>query len=305
MENVRILLPLCYVPACLVLLQPTHQLPYEQNPCDKVHVLPDEPYLLHALPLLDSVAPPQVTIRDYLFPHWYEIVIVSWYSGELLAEFTNPGAKRGLSWVKSMKVILGICAVIIHISAIYVDPFHWSLMMYIRNQFILLMCWIQVFQDFLAFNPLFGPWAIIIGECLKDVGKFVVVLILFLTGYALLGTTINQPNDKKLNPKNLMQKALYEDKVDEEAVQPFLMFEILFFALFGITNYDDMKVSNYIQPWTYYMFKAVFATYLTMTIIVLINLLIAMMSDTCCRIQDKSDIGNGYTIIWTVFILFP
>ena len=151
----------------------------------------------------------------------------------------------------------------------------------------LLMCWVQVL-DFLAFHPLFGPWAIIIGECLKDVGKFVVVLSLFLTGYALLGTTMNQPfgnpndyiHDKKLNPKNLTQKALFEDKVDEEGVQPFLMFEILFFALFGITNYDDMKVSNYIQPWTYYMFKAVFATYLTMTIIVLINLLIAMMSDT-------------------------
>lgn len=30
--------------------------------------------------------------------------------------------------------------------------------------------------DFLAFHPVFGPWAIIIGECLKDVGKFIVVL---------------------------------------------------------------------------------------------------------------------------------
>ena len=30
--------------------------------------------------------------------------------------------------------------------------------------------------DFLAFHPVFGPWAIIIGECLKDVGKFMVVL---------------------------------------------------------------------------------------------------------------------------------
>ena len=72
------------------------------------------------------------------------------------------------------------------------------------------------------------------------------------------------------------------------------MFEIPFFALFGITNYDDMKFSNYIQPGTYYMFKAVFATYLTMTIIVLINLLIAMMSDTYCRIQEQSDIGKVY-----------
>ena len=38
----------------------------------------------------------------------------------------------------------------------------------------LLMAWVQIL-DFLAFHPLFGPWAIIIGELLMDVGKFVVV----------------------------------------------------------------------------------------------------------------------------------
>ena len=34
-------------------------------------------------------------------------------------------------------------------------------------------------------------------------------------------------------------------------------------------------------------FQGIFAVYLTMTIIVLINLLIAMMSDTYCRIQEQ------------------
>ena len=38
----------------------------------------------------------------------------------------------------------------------------------------LLMAFVQIL-DFLAFHPLFGPWAIIIGELLLDVGKFVVV----------------------------------------------------------------------------------------------------------------------------------
>ena len=33
--------------------------------------------------------------------------------------------------------------------------------------------------DFLAFHPLFGPWAIVIGELLLDVGKFVVVSVSF------------------------------------------------------------------------------------------------------------------------------
>ena len=46
-------------------------------------------------------------------------------------------------------------------------------MMYVRNQFMgitLLFCWIQIL-DFLAFHPLFGPWAIIIGELLMDVSS--------------------------------------------------------------------------------------------------------------------------------------
>ena len=70
------------------------------------------------------------------------------------------------------------------------------------------------------------------------------------------------------------------------------MFELHFFALFGITGYTDMMASKYIQGWTFYMFKGVFATYLTLSIIVLINLLITMMSDTYCRIQEQSDIGE-------------
>ena len=44
----------------------------------------------------------------------------------------------------------------------------------------LLMALIQIL-DFLAFHHLFGPWAIIIGELLMDVGKFVVVIIYILT----------------------------------------------------------------------------------------------------------------------------
>ena len=176
-------------------------------------------------------------------------------------------------------------------------------MMYIRNQFMgitLLFCWIQIL-DFLAFHPLFGPWAIIIGECLLDVGKFVVVLSLFVFGYAMLGSSMNQPfglpseyiNDPDLNPDNLSQAQLFDTKASEEGNTPFFMFEVHFFALFGITGYEDVMASQYIQGWTLYAFKLVFASYLTLSIIVLINLLIAMMSDTYCRIQEQSDIGES------------
>ncbi len=34
--------------------------------------------------------------RSNLWPYWYEVVTVIWYSGLLLAELTNPGAKGKL-----------------------------------------------------------------------------------------------------------------------------------------------------------------------------------------------------------------
>uniref|UniRef100_A0A336KVJ5 CSON012204 protein n=1 Tax=Culicoides sonorensis TaxID=179676 RepID=A0A336KVJ5_CULSO len=75
-------------------------------------------------------------------------------------------------------------------------------------------------------------------------------------------------------------------------------FELLFFAVFGQTTTDQIIVDKYderfkegrTQPvWTDYLFKVVFGIYMLVSVIVLINLLIAMMSDTYQRIQAQSD----------------
>lgn len=96
---------------------------------------------------LTCVAPPHPTIRDSLYPHWYEMVTVTWYAGLLLAECTNPGTRGGFSFVKTLNVICGVIAVAVHLAAIPMGEYYWSLMMYIRNQFMgvtLLMSCIQV-----------------------------------------------------------------------------------------------------------------------------------------------------------------
>ena len=61
-------------------------------------------------------------------------------------------------------------------------------------------------------------------------------------------------------------------------------------SIFPQTDCEYPVISTFLG-WTLYAFKLVFASYLTLSIIVLINLLIAMMSDTYCRIQEQSDIG--------------
>lgn len=66
----------------------------------------------------------------------------------------------------------------------------------------------------------------------------------------------------------------------------FVAFERLFFAVFGQTTTNDINPMRHLRPeWTEVLFKLVFGVYLLVSVVVLINLLIAMMSDTYQRIQ--------------------
>lgn len=73
--------------------------------------------------------------------------------------------------------------------------------------------------------------------------------------------------------------------------------EKLFFAIFGQKEADAFAISlrQKQQPkWTVFLFKVSFSMYMLVTVIVLINLLIAMMSDTYHNIQSQSDIEWKY-----------
>lgn len=75
-------------------------------------------------------------------------------------------------------------------------------------------------------------------------------------------------------------------------MNPISAFELLFFAVFGQTTTEQTQVDRNtpttmkMQPnWTEVLFKIVFGIYMLVSVVVLINLLIAMMSDTYQRIQ--------------------
>ena len=71
--------------------------------------------------------------------------------------------------------------------------------------------------------------------------------------------------------------------------------ELLFFAIFGQTTHDHFSANDSNQPkWTQTFFKIAFGVYMLVSVVVLINLLIAMMSDTYQRIQAQSDIEWKY-----------
>ena len=68
-------------------------------------------------------------------------------------------------------------------------------MIYIRNQIlgcVLLCCFVQLLE-FLTFHHMFGPWAIIISDLMKDLFRFAVLIGIFIIGFTLEFATINQP----------------------------------------------------------------------------------------------------------------
>lgn len=75
-------------------------------------------------------------------------------------------------------------------------------------------------------------------------------------------------------------------------MSPLAVFDLLFFAVFGQTHENAVRVPNWqhSQPsWTAVPFKIFFGIYMLVSVVVLINLLIAMMTDTYQRIQVMRD----------------
>ncbi|XP_045473074.1 serine/threonine-protein phosphatase 6 regulatory ankyrin repeat subunit A-like isoform X2 [Harmonia axyridis] len=255
-------------------------------------------YLLIFL-LLVAIIPPYPIVRNNLLPYWYEWILLIWLSGLLLFELTNPSDKSGLGWIKLSVLLLSIFAVSVHLFGIlFVQKAHWPTLMYCRNQLFALSFVAACVQilDFLSFHHLFGPWAIIIGNLMKDLARFLAVLAIFVFGFSMQFVALNQKFQEKLTEEEILRLSR-KKKIhyfDEVVMSPLLAFERLFFAVFGQTTWEDVIVRSRTSPprpeWTENLFKIVFGIYMLVSVVVLINLLIAMMSDTYQRIQAQSDI---------------
>ncbi|VDO60307.1 unnamed protein product [Onchocerca flexuosa] len=109
---------------------------------------------------------------------------------------------------------------------------------------------------------------------------FLVILLLFIAGFTLHITSIFQP---------AYQPADTDDAQWMRLASPEQTLEMLFFSLFGLVEPDTMPPLHLVPDFGKIILKMIFGIYLLVTLIVLINLLIAMMSDTYQRIQAQSD----------------
>ncbi|VDM47934.1 unnamed protein product [Toxocara canis] len=229
-----------------------------------------------------------------IIPNPVEWLLLLWLSGNLVSELSNVGGGSGLGIVKVLILVLSATAIAVHILAFMLpalfmehldndERLHFArTMLYLKNQlfaFALLFAFVE-FLDFLTVHHLFGPWAIIIRDLMYDLTRFLVILLLFIAGFTLHVTSIFQPAYQPVDEDNadLMRLSSPEQTL-----------EMLFFSLFGLVEPDIMPPLHLVPDFAKIILKVLFGIYLLVTLIVLINLLIAMMSDTYQRIQAQSD----------------
>ncbi|XP_046862983.1 serine/threonine-protein phosphatase 6 regulatory ankyrin repeat subunit A-like [Xenia sp. Carnegie-2017] len=223
---------------------------------------------------------------DDVVPAWYEVVWMFWLCGLFLEQLTDAKNKRGLGRLPILIIFLSIVGVLLHLSAI---PFGSSTrlnLLYSRNQILAVAMFLSFVQllDFLTFHYLFGPWGVIIGNLLQDVARFLVTLQIFILGFAMHLAAISKPAFEKKASKSVTLSNMHENFVE--------IFKFLVFTLFGSadSNFLDDMTKNNLPGFSKVLVYIVFGFYCLITIIVLINLLIAMMSDTYRRIQAQSDL---------------
>ena len=140
-------------------------------------------------------------------PYWYDWCLLIMLSGLLLFVLTNPSDKSGLGWIKVAVLLFGIFGVLLHVLGLFeiIAAKDYGVLLYLRNQLFALSFLLACVQilDFLSFHHLFGPWAIIIGNVMKDLIRFIAVLLIFIFGFSMqfvaLNQTIKEDPDKKTN----------------------------------------------------------------------------------------------------------
>lgn len=243
-----------------------------------------------------------------MLPPFHEWLLFLWFCGILATIRTNPPDKGGFGSIKLVNLVIGFLAIGVHILGALIFPYEAiPYILYTRNQLlalVLLFSFVELL-NFLTFHHLFGPWAVIIQDLMKDMMRFLVIMGIFLVGFSLTVSAIYVPVFEPLetraldtvpgapahNPQQHLQVPTSQlPSTGLEFQSPLFTFEMLFYSLFGLVEPDFMPPMHCSPSFSKVIMKLVFGVYMMITVVVLINLLIAMMSNTYQRIEARSDI---------------
>lgn len=222
-----------------------------------------------------------------LMPLPHEWLLAIWFLGNLVSNISNPADKAGFGSIKLIVMVVGFASLVTHcVGFLFPDDETRVTILYLRNQMlavVVLLSFIE-FLNFLSFHHLFGPWAVIIQDLVKDMMRFLVILGIFMIGFSLSISAIYVPVFK---PPDDVNSTLVSAGLEFQS--PIFTFEMLFFSLFGLVEPDLMPPMHLSPSYSKVFMKLVFGIYMMITVVVLINLLIAMMSNTYQRIEARSD----------------
>lgn len=262
-----------------------------------------------------------------LLPPFHEWLLLLWFCGILSTTLSNPPDKAGFGSIKLVNLFIGFAAILVHFIGIFLPNNLIPYILFTRNQLfalVLLLSFVELL-NFLTFHHLFGPWAVIIQDLVKDMMRFLVIMGIFLIGFTLTVSVIYVPVfeppltqqqqvttgaadelinrlhskapsrnqhqvEQPTNEQALIQIQQHVPSVGIEFQSPLFIFEMLFYSLFGLVEPDLMPPMHSSPSSSKIIMKLVFGVYMMITVIVLINLLIAMMSNTYQRIEARSDI---------------
>ncbi|XP_077986982.1 short transient receptor potential channel 5-like [Glandiceps talaboti] len=132
-----------------------------------------------------------------------------------------------------------------------------------------------------------GPMQISFGRMGGDIVKFLVLFVLILVAFAVGMSELYHSYTKDLHRDCLLRN-------DNRCVIPYKDFQAslvsLFWTLFGMTPLESVQVDVASHWVTEFVGYFLFAIYHVIAIIALLNILIAMMSNTYTRIEDDADI---------------
>ncbi|KAI5621888.1 transient receptor potential cation channel, subfamily N, member 1, partial [Silurus asotus] len=233
------------------------------------------------------------TLESQLIPGWSECLLLIWLSGMLLSEYEQKAKRVGWAWIRMFILFFSVVALLCHILAVAFQskPEYLINFLFARNVLLTVAMKLAFIQllEFLMIHHLFGPLAIIIKNMMRDLCRFVIILLLFHTAFSLSFTAICQPLEPKPSfQSNYSMNTTYRNVSDSE-MNALDVTVLLFFALFGLTERKDMQCSEFSPATTSGLNNLVFGIYLVVTVVVLLNLLIAMLSNTYQCIQGQSD----------------
>lgn len=273
-------------------------------------------HLFFIILLVGTIINPWLPIYRWknLLPPFHEWLLLLWFCGILSTTISNPPDKAGFGSIKLVNLVIGFTAILVHlIGALILPEDLIPYILFTRNQLlalVLLLSFVELL-NFLTFHHLFGPWAVIIQDLMKDMMRFLVIMGIFLVGFSLTVSAIYVPvfeppiavQEQALqvqgsgvahNPLPAAQQIGASSPLTPstglEFQSPLFTFEMLFYSLFGLVEPDFMPPMHSSPAFSKVIMKVVFGVYMMITVVVLINLLIAMMSNTYQRIEARSDI---------------